>query len=220
MQSARSIRLQISLLMQETCPLPVYYGFDYLPDLLRLRAAGSAFVFMDHAYFNRGYENGNFRVLLGEIHQTGVTRGLQGKTPPIKDWKQGSKVYVIPIAPNCAIWHDAEHWTTETVSAIRKFTDREVIVKPKNGIPMGRLLHDAWGVVAHSSVAAVEAAQNGVPVFGPETSPGFPVSAPIEDIEKPVFPDREDWLKTLAHSQFTLDEIRSGKAWATLEEGL
>jgi len=220
MLSPRSIRLQLSLYMQETCPLPVYYGFDYLQQMLKKREKGEPFVFMDHAYFDRGYDKANFRVLYNQIHQTGIVHDLPiDRKPAEKPWKQGSKIFVIPVAPNCATWHGADSWTSRTVAAIRKFTDREVIVKPKNGPPLSTMLDKAWAVVSHSSVAAVEAAQNGVPVFGPETSPGYAVGlSDLSKIESPAFPDRDDWLKTLSYSQFHLSEIRSGKAWRTLEQ--
>jgi hypothetical protein len=205
--------------MQKTCPLPVYFGFDYLDQLLEKRKAGEPFVFMDHAYFERGYDKGNFRILLGKVHQTDITEWVpEDRMPACKDWKQGSKVYVIPIAPNLATWHDAHHWTTDTVAALKKHTDREIIVKPKNGIPLKDLLKDAWAVVSHSSVAAVEACQNGVPVFGPYESPAWCMGTHLEQIEKPVFPQRTNWLKTLSYSQFSIDEIRSGFAWATLKD--
>lgn len=220
MQSARSIRLQLSLLMQETCPLPVYYGFDYLDHLLEKRRLKEPFVFMDHAYFERGYDKGNFRILLNCIHQTEVIHDLPyDRAPQIHDWRQGGKVYVIPVAPNCAIWHDAGSWTSETVAELRKHTDREIVVKPKNGPPLLDFLRTAWAVVSHSSVAAVEAAQHGVPVFGPKTSPAHGVG--LEDlakIETPARPTRRDWLKTLSYSQFTLSEIKSGKAWSILRD--
>ena len=220
MQSARSLRLRLSLLMQETCPLPVFYGFDYLPELLRKREAGEPFVFMDHAYFDRGYDKGNFRVLYNCIHRTDVIPHLpHDRTPQAHDWRQGGKVYVIPVAPNCAIWHKADSWTSDTVAELRKHTDREIVVKPKNGPPLRDLLHTAWAVVSHSSVAAVEAAQFGVPVFGPNTSPAFPVGLDdLSKIETPIKPPRKDWLKTLSYSQFSIAEIASGKAWATLKQ--
>ena len=220
MQSARSIRLRLSLLMQETCPLPVYFGFDYLDQLLAKRKAGEPFVFMDHAYFERGYDKGNFRILVGKVHQTDIIPNLPiDRMPAFKEWKQGAKVYVIPVAPNLATWHDAHHWTTETVAELKKHTDREIVVKPKNGPPLKDLLHTAWAVVSHSSVAAVEAAQNGVPVFGPETSPAFFVGNQFLDkIETPSFAERREWLKTLSYSQFTLAEIASGKAWSILKD--
>ena len=218
----RSIRLQLSLLMQETCPLPVYYGFDYLDQLLERRAKKEPFVFMDHAYFERGYDKANFRILINQVHQTDVIPQLpRDRVPQDKDWREtrGSKVYVIPVAPNLATWHDAHHWTSDTVAELKRHTDREIIVKPKNGIPLKDLLHTAWAVVSHSSVAGVEAAQHGIPVFGPSTSPAFFVGNQFLDkIETPSFPERKEWLKTLSYSQFTLAEIKSGKAWSILKD--
>lgn len=206
--------------MQETCPLPVYFGFDYLDQLLARRKAGEPFVFMDHAYFERGYDKLNFRVLYNRIHQTEIIPNLpRDRKPAARAWKQGEKVFVIPVAPNCATWHEAHHWTADTVAELKKHTDREIVVKPKNAAPLFTMLDKAWAVVSHSSVAAVEAAQNGVPVFGPETSPAYPVGlSDLSKIETPAMPKRDEWLKTLSYSQYSLNEIRSGKAWAILKQ--
>lgn len=220
MQSAHSLRLRISLLMQEKCPIPVYFGFDYLPELIQRREKGEPFIFMDHAYFGRGYQNGNFRVLYQSIHRTNELDVPNDRRPEHpKPWKQGDQIFVIPIAPNIAEWHGAHEWTTRTVKKLKQYTDRDIIVKPKQATPMANLLHRAWAVVAHSSVAAVEAAYFGVPVFGPKTSPAWPVSEPdLSKIETPRMPKRAKWLNTLGYSQFTLDEIASGKAWAVIKE--
>ena len=215
---ARQLRLAISLAMQQTCPLPVYYGFDYIDDLIRLRDAGEPFVFMDHAYFERGYEKKNFRILLNAIHQTGIRYDLPADRlarycPFPRPWRQdGEEVIVIPIAPNHAIWHGEEGWTEKAQRAFPGST-----VKAKSGPPLGEVLPRCRAVAAHSSVAAVEAVYHGVPVYGPRHSPAFQVGQ--EDFTKPpVYPERDNWLRTLSYSQFSLDEIRSGFAWAVLRD--
>jgi hypothetical protein len=203
--------------MQQRCPLPVYFGFDYIEDLIALRDKGEPFVFMDHAYFERGYEKRNFRILFNAIHQTGLrtdlpTDRLARYCPFPREWKKtGGKTYVIPIAPNHAIWHQDYGWT-EKAAAQSGGT-----VKPKSGPALGSLFADCGAVVAHSSVAAVEAAYHGIPVYGPRHSPAWHVGQ--EDLSgPPVYPDRDHWLRTLSYSQFSLDEIKSGEAWAILRD--
>jgi hypothetical protein len=220
---ASRLRKMISLVMQQTCPLPVYYGFDYIDQLEELRRKKQRFIFMDHAYFDRGYDKANFRILAGVVHQNELLKApgdrLARYCPFPRPWRQGSKIIVIPVPPMLERWHEAQTWTQETVARLQQHTDREIIVKEKSGPPLQSFLKDCWAVVSHSSVAAVEAAYHGVPVFGPPTSPAFQVG--LEDltrIEAPIFPDREPWLKTLSYSQFSMEEIKSGFAWAVMKE--
>lgn len=215
---ARQLRIAISYAMQQTCPLPVYFGFDYINDLIALRDRGEPFVFMDHAYFERGYEKRNFRVLLNSIHQTGVRDDLPDDRlsrycPFPRPWRtDGEKTVVIPIAPNHAIWHKEQDWTKKASEAFPGS-----IVKEKSGPPLRDFLPFCRALVAHSSVAAVEAAYHGVPVYGSRHSPAALVGQ--EDLTAdPIYPNRDNWLKTLSYSQFSLDEIHSGFAWAVLRE--
>lgn len=215
---ARQLRLAISYAMQQTCPLPVYYGFDYINDLIALRDRGEPFVFMDHAYFERGYDKGNFRVVLNGIHQTQIRSDLPGDRlarycPFPRPWRtNGTQDIVIPIAPNHAIWHQEPGWTEKAQGCFPGST-----VKEKSGTPLGKLLPDCRKLIAHSSVAAVEAAYFGIPVYGPEHSPAFQVGQPDFN-GPPLYPDRDNWLRTLSYSQFSLDEIKRGFAWAVLRE--
>jgi hypothetical protein len=52
---------------------------------------------------------------------------------------------------------------------------------------------------------------NGVPAFVDSTSLAAPVAnLNLADIENPSRPDREKWLETIAHTEWTLPEIESG----------
>ncbi len=210
------MRYELAMILQSHMPIPAYFGFA----TEGVFEAKPPFVYMDHAYFERGYEKENFRIIFNGIHQTGVIPGLPNRTarlcPFPRDWKQGDHVIVIPPPPNVCKFHKAETWVSETVAELKKHTDRRVIVKPKSGPPLGEF--SCWAVVSHSSVAAVEAAYMGTPVFGPETSPAYPVGlSDLSQIESPIFPDRTEWLNTLCWSQFHLTEILSGFAWEAIK---
>ena len=221
MLSARELKQRLREIAQACFPLITFWGFES-EDVFRWK--DRRYIFCDHAYFDRGYDKMNFRVIYSAPHQLKVRHDLPDDRmrrfcPFPRDWKQGSKVVVIPPPPMLARFYGAESWTAETVEALRKHTDREIVVKEKASGPLEGVLHEAWAVVSHSSVAAVEAAYRGVPVFGPETSPAYGVGlSDLSMIEAPDFPDREDWLRTLSYSQFSLDEITNGTARALLEE--
>lgn len=208
--------------MQKHCPFRVFFGFDELEELKATRERGDPYLFMDHAYFHRGYrQDGYFRAIYNGIHQTHVldVPGDRLKTFRVKryDWKEGREhVVFIPAPKNIEKLFGP--WNETALQRIAAATDRPIKIKAKTDGGLGDFLHKCWGLVTHSSVAGVEAACMGFPVFGPETSPAFPISASIDDIETPIRPDRDPWLKTLAYSQFTTQEIFSGSAWRIIKE--
>lgn len=210
------------LAMQKRCRFPVFFGFDDLDELKRIRKSGEPWVFIDHAYFHRGYRNNaNFRVIYKGFHQTKVLDVPNDRLKAFKvkqyDWKNGrDHVVFIPAPKNIEAIYGP--WNEKTLERLCQITDRQIKVKSKSDGSLSDSLDKSWGLVTHSSVAGVEAACLGFPVFGPETSPAYPVSATIEDIDSPVRPDREPWLRTLAYSQFTTEEIANGRAWGIIKE--
>lgn len=221
--SAKQLKRDLREVAQAAFPLLTFWGFES-EDVFRWFLDKRKFVYCDHAYFDRGYDKMNFRVLLSKPHQNEIKHDLPDDRMRRfcafpRPWKQGSKVYVIPIQPMMGKLYVQEDWTEKTVGELQRHTDREIVVKPKDGPPLADCLRDAWAVVGHSSVACVEAAYAGVPVFGPSTSPAYGVGEEdLSKIEEPATPDREHWLRTLSYSQFHLDEIRSGEAWAILRD--
>lgn len=208
--------------MQRYCPYPVFFGFDQVEEIRSLKRAGSPFVFMDHAYFHRGYRHdAYFRAIYCGIHRTNLLDVPNDRLKMFKvktyDWKEGrDHIVFIPAPKNIEALYGP--WNEPTLRRLAEITDRPIKIKAKTDGSLGDFLHRSWGLVAHSSVAAVETACFGIPVFGPDTSPAFPVSAPIDEIENPIRPDRGKWLSTLAYSQFTTEEIQTGKAWKIIKE--
>jgi hypothetical protein len=215
-QQRESIRKQIK------APIPVFFGFDELEAIKRLQQRAEPFLYVDHAYFDRGYERGNFRAALSTIHQTHVydlpddrRKKFGVKLAP---WREGNRIVFIPGPKNPLAFHDDSGWNDKAIDRLVELTDREIYVKDQKTKGLGDSIHKCWALVSHSSVAAVEAAMAGVPVICPPTSPAWPVGAPLERIESPVRPDRDAWVNTLTYSQFSLDELRSGFAWETIKE--
>jgi hypothetical protein len=68
----------------------------------------------------------------------------------------------------------------------------------------------------------VEAIQPGIPAFGLAPTAADPVcSKDLTQIENPVMLDEEKiykWLCSIAYSQFSLDEILTGRAWKMVVE--
>jgi hypothetical protein len=130
-------------------------------------------------------------------------------------------------------------WVEETVTKIRQYSDRKIIVRPHPRSPISvkipgieievpkKILgsYDDYNidynyhcVVNYNSGPAVQAAIAGVPVICDTTSLAGEISEKIENIENPVLPDRQDWFLKLCHTEWTIEEIQAGIALRRLEK--
>lgn len=207
----------LAVVKREFPEFPCFFGFDFIPELKRHVEDGIPFVFVDHAYFKRGYENGgatgNFRVIKSDIHQTKAKNvDYPRMEVPMREWRKGDHILVFPPSLTIAKTFDAKGWVEETISTLRKHTDRKIVVKLKHARhPLSHYLQNCHAVVGYGTVASVEAALLGVPVFSGPHCPATPVGlTDLSRIEDPAYPDRNRWLASLTYSQFHLDEIRSG----------
>ncbi len=138
------------------------------------------------------------------------------------------------------------NWLHPLLQNLRKFTDKRILVRFHPGdkkidkhiqqlkaighkveisSPTSSLLkdlHDACAVISYNSSPAVIAAIEGVPIFviDPKRSQARDVAnTNLKNIENPNFEfDREAWLRRLAMSHWTLDELRSGECWKHMRE--
>lgn len=117
-------------------------------------------------------------------------------------------------------------WTSDVMVRLAKFTDRPIRCRAwaQDKIALSRTLHEdlegAWAVIVYSSAAAIAAVLAGVPVFVLGESPALLMGlSDLSRIEHPRRPDgRMEWAARLAASQWTVEELRSGKAWRALEQ--
>ena len=209
-------------------PLPVFWGFEdqELAKISRCWGEKRPFIFMDHAYFKRGYEHGNVRVCVSHFHQTKLLdvpddRSLLAKKR-LQPWQKDGR-HVVIIDPSERICRllgvkSARDWVREKEHEVRKYTSRPILVKRKGGSILDAI-RGAHAVVSLSSVAEVESVVHGVPVFVTKDSPAFPVGlTDLSKLDSPIYPDREMWLRTLSYSQFHLDELANGTAKRILRE--
>jgi len=231
-------------------PKDVYFYFGILRgagDMMKRSIAnGWDYFFTDHAYFNGGHFSPNPWYRITKNAQVNITiknrpsdRFEQIFAKQILPWQEsGNKIIICPPTGAITWFYDLQTWLSTTLEALRKQTDREIIVRDKPmdpqvgtnaGItnlvgfnktsedrPLEEDLAEAHAVVTFNSGVGVKAACQGIPVIcGPECA-AYPVANKIEDIESLKKPDREPWLYNLAYSQFTLNEIKSGFAYQTL----
>lgn len=137
---------------------------------------------------------------------------------PVEPWKKGGR-HIVIAAPTAAYanLHRCENWLAETVTALAKITDRQLIVRDKEQYrrrPLQMDLKDAHALVTHGSNAANESVILGCPVFvHPDCAASLVGQTDLSRIETPVYPDRQPWLSALAYSQFTEAEMTDGTLW-------
>jgi len=204
------------------------------------------YYFIDHAYFDAGHNKKPswYRVTKNDHVQNKLLDCTSDRwhkyfNKSIKPWRTGNKVIVCPPTGAMEWMFDTHDWLNTTVDALKQKTDREIVVRDKpmnpqvkridgvttiNGFvkttqdnPLSEDLADAYCVVTLNSGVGVTAIIEGIPVVcGPECA-AFPVSNTLDAIEDLQTFDRQPWLNSLAHSQFTLEEMASGYAYSVIE---
>jgi hypothetical protein len=69
---------------------------------------------------------------------------------------------------------------------------------------------DCHAVVNYNSGPGIQAAIAGVRPVVDVTSLAYPVSVDYADIEQPYNKDRELWLTQICHTEYTVEELRTG----------
>ena len=122
---------------------------------------------------------------------------------------KGSKILIAPPTSKVFKHYDykVSKWISETVEKIKKFTDKEIIVRQKPRSRQVRIYKDKFldqlkndnihCVVTFSSIVSIEAILNGYPVItlGPNAA-SYLSESKIENIDNPYFPD-DDKLKNI-----------------------
>lgn len=205
------------------------------PLIERWRTTGRKWCYWDRGYMRRvfasdlpwGENGGYYRWHLGsfqmqKIHDAPADR-WQAMRIEMRPWaRDGSHIVVAEPTPTYARFHGIEGWTERTVAALKRVTDRPIVCRHKEMQRVGRKLHEdlrgAHALVAHGSNAAVEAAIMGCPVFvDPCSAAALVGKTDLSQIETPVYPDREPWVRSLCHSQFNERELVDGTLWRLLQ---
>lgn len=141
---------------------------------------------------------------------------------PVTPWRKGGRHIVIAApTPTYSKLHGCENWIAETIAALAKVTDRQLVIRDKEHYrirPLQRDLDGAHCLVTHGSNAANEAVILGCPVFVHKSCAAALVGKTnLAEIERPAYPDREPWLHSLAYSQFTEGELTDGTVFRLMD---
>ena len=181
-----------------------------------------------------GINGVNARAWWGEGSDPDRSKKLAVRLQP---WNQGNHILIAMQRADSEQWAGlppAEQWLAKTIESIREHTDRPIVVRPHPrqklrpipGITIQQPLSlrgtydefdfrsnlkDAWAVVNENSGPGSQAILDGVPAFVGAYSMAAPVAnMNFSLIEKPLMPERAEWLEQLCHTEWTVSEIRSG----------
>jgi len=139
-------------------------------------------------------------------------------------------------------------WAIQTVSEIRSYTDRTIVVRGHPGdiatlnefdtrpwanvvkqfptdITLRKQLAKTHATVTYNSSPGVASVLYGTPVYVtdpvPQRSQCWSIcNTDLKTIETPKLPDRQDFYHRLAQCHWTLDEVAIGDAWRFMRERL
>lgn len=201
------------------------------------REQGRDFYYIDTGYFGNGRKKLYHRVTKNAMQNIGpiVDRPadrFQATGVSLTKFRAGSKILLCPPSAKVMVFYelDLDKWVAETLETIKKYTDREIVVRLKKGrtervttdtMAMA-LTQDVHCVVTFNSIAATESLLLGKPAFtlGPNAAQSLCLSD-LSLIENPYIPTLDEvhrWACHLAYSQFTEAEMRTGEAWRIVSE--
>jgi hypothetical protein len=189
------------------------------------------FIYWDRGYLRRvfatwlprGTNGGYYRWHLNafqmeRIHDVPDDRWRSlGIADHVRPWRKGGdKVVIADTLPD--YWNVRGlpvDWSKRMASHLRGITKRPIVVRHKESkLSLFDEIKNAHCLVAHGSIAAVESVVMGCPVFVDQESAAALVGrVGFDDIENPVYPEREQWLNSLAYHQFNETELVDGTLW-------
>ena len=160
----------------------------------------------------------------------------------LKDWRTSGNHILICTQRNGG-WSmkglNVLDWLEQTVSKIKKHTDRPIVVRGHPGDKTASTylkskpnlytvstnehilddLKNAWAVVTYNSSPGVAASIEGIPVFitdpDPRVSQAYAVgNYDLSKLENPDVRERQLWIEQLAMCHWHYGELKNGSAWS------
>lgn len=203
------------------------------PLIYAWKSEGRTWVYWDRGYARRVFatclptgDNGGYyrwhvnRYQMGDIRDVPADR-WQALRTPLDPWRKNGR-HVVIAAPTRTYskFHGCRDWIADTIDQLARHTDRQLVIRDKEQYrrrPIQADIDGAHCMVTHASNAAVEAAIMGCPVFvHPDSAAALVGKTDLSQVEKPAYPDREPWARSLAYCQFDERELVDGTLWKLL----
>lgn len=155
----------------------------------------------------------------------------------LRPWRSGNNIVIAVQRADSQQWAGQPNlgtWLAEVVKEIKQYSNRPIVVRPHprsscsipqgclidrpkittgsyDDFDFGRVLDQAHCVLNWCSGPGPQALIAGVPAFvGPASLASTVADWNLSQIENPPRPDRVQWLERLAHTEWTVEEIKSG----------
>ena len=145
----------------------------------------------------------------------------------------GSKIIIAaPDEKPCRAYGiELENWISTTVDTLKKYSDREIIIRHREKNRSNRMLHNSLKSVLHDDVhalvtfnsnSATESILCGVPAFvlSPSHAAGPVANRDLASIETPFWPDNDllyRWCCHLSYCQVHVRELQTPDVWSILQ---
>ena len=178
-----------------------------------------------------GKHSGNIKLIKNKFYEI-LNKNFDDYKPITKI--SGSKILIAP--PTLKVFkhynYKVSQWISETVEKIKKFTDKEIVIRQKPKSRKIRINDDKFldqlkkenihCVVTFSSIIAIESILNGYPVItlGPNAA-SYLSESKIENIDNPYFPDDykiKEHMLYLSACQFKKEDFSNGYALKTVND--
>lgn len=217
----------------------VFRGVTKRKEMKICKDTGRDFYYIDTGYFGNGKKKTYHRITKNDVQNFGPIidrpsdRLDRCNIQLTKFRKQGSKVLIAPPSQKLLNLYNInlEDWLTNVQAEIKQYTDREVVVRLKQGRSVRQstdtmemaLADDVFCLVTFSSIAAGEALLLGKPAITLGPNAAAPLcSQSLSAIENPQIPTLDEvaaWCRHISYCQFTEVEMRDGTAWRILNGG-
>lgn len=217
--------------------------------MAKCKETGRDFYYIDNGYLGNLVKKKHwFRVVKNDVqHVVNLDKKL-----PIDRWRAlqkfapylayngrrkfpsdlGPIVVVTPSEKPCLYYGiERDIWVEQTLTELKKHTDRQIIVRDKaprpdriniNSIAGFCERHMAHAVVTYQSIAALEAIHYGIPAFTLAPNAADPLcNHDLSKIEDPMYPDKETAEKLfiyLSYCQYNVPEINTGVAHKIIKD--
>jgi hypothetical protein len=165
----------------------------------------------------------------------------------LKPWRtDGKHILILAQRPKgFNMFTDQDEWLSDTISTIRKYTQRPIMVRmhPGDGTRFKQIeklqkryghsiaisehenikdaLVNCWCSVGYASTPNVVSAIEGVPVYVEEPNKSWAKDVCFNDlslIETPPIPDRSNWVHKIAAIHWSNNEVKSGILWSAIKQ--
>lgn len=185
---------------------------------------------IDRGYFKPRHYDGYYRISLNGTRACYRNNSLSRDRfdalgLSYSPWKMGGgHILICPPTDHVAdfMGKSPSLWIENVIKFLKDNTDRELRVRNKNSkVPLSEDLKQCHCLVTFNSNVAIDALLTGVPVISTERydiNPWNGVNLSDIESDKLYLSDRERLFSYLAYCQFTIDEIRTGRAWELCQE--